>query len=119
MVSLDITNYWRRLTQTFAGSDVIYLNILGQGIIILDSSEAIMDLLERRSSIYSDRPKVPMIRDLMGFDFSLPMIPYGKNQTAQPYDAEMKLTRKAMVRMDKHVCLRIDVNAMIGVHSGN
>src|ERR1700759_692588 len=78
MVSLDITNRWRQLTRTFAGSDVIYLNILGQGIIVLDSSEAIMDLLERRSSIYSDRPKVPMIRDLMGFDFSLPMVPYGK-----------------------------------------
>jgi hypothetical protein len=63
-----------------SGSDVIYLNILGQGIIILDSPEAIMDLLERRSSIYSDRPKVPMIRDLMGFDFFLALAPYGKSK---------------------------------------
>jgi hypothetical protein len=39
-----------------------------------------MDLLERRSSIYSDRPKVPMIRDLMGFDFFLALAPYGKSK---------------------------------------
>jgi len=38
-----------------ADSDVVYLNLLGANCIILNSSEAISDLLDKRSSIYSDR----------------------------------------------------------------
>ena len=39
----------------FADSDVLYLNLLGADHVILNSSEAISDLLDKRSSIYSDR----------------------------------------------------------------
>ena len=37
------------------GSDVIYLNLLGTSIYVLNSVQAINDLLDKRSSIYSDR----------------------------------------------------------------
>jgi hypothetical protein len=37
--------------------EVIYLEVLGQTMIILDSYRAAMDLLDKRGSIYSDRPK--------------------------------------------------------------
>ena len=91
---------------------MIHLNILGQDIIILDSLEAVMDLLERRSSIYSDRPKIPMITELMGFDFSLLFVPYGKcwNRAAQLYDAQMALTRKPMVKSDALAYLSANIN---------
>jgi len=59
---------------------VIYLNILGKGIVVLNSSEAIADLLDRRSTIYSDRPRMPMLRELMNFDFALPFVPYGESE---------------------------------------
>ncbi|EJD53382.1 hypothetical protein AURDEDRAFT_20553, partial [Auricularia subglabra TFB-10046 SS5] len=36
--------------------DVVYLNALGQHIIVLNSPEAIQDLLIKRGSNYSDRP---------------------------------------------------------------
>jgi hypothetical protein len=36
-------------------SDVLRLNVLGAEHIILNSSEAISDLLDNRSAIYSDR----------------------------------------------------------------
>ena len=62
------------------GSDVIYLNILGQGVVLLNSSEAIADLLDRRSTIYSDRPRMPMVRELMNFHFAVPFLPYGKSE---------------------------------------
>ena len=39
-----------------AGSDVIHVNMLGQPIIVLNSAEAATDLLDKRGSIYSDRP---------------------------------------------------------------
>ncbi|KAH7320333.1 cytochrome P450 [Rhizoctonia solani] len=43
------------------GSDIISITIPGQVIIVLNSQEAAEELLSKRSSIYSDRPKIPMI----------------------------------------------------------
>ncbi|KXN91371.1 O-methylsterigmatocystin oxidoreductase [Leucoagaricus sp. SymC.cos] len=37
------------------GTDVLHVPVMGTDIIVLDSSEAVMELMERRSSIYSDR----------------------------------------------------------------
>ncbi|KAJ7137205.1 cytochrome P450 [Mycena epipterygia] len=47
-------------------SDIIHLNFAGTSVIVLSSLEAAEELLERRSSIYSDRPASPMLNDLMG-----------------------------------------------------
>ncbi|KAF8994713.1 hypothetical protein BDQ17DRAFT_1366461 [Cyathus striatus] len=58
-------------------SDVLYLNVLGTSIIILDSYEASSELLDNRSSIYSGRPKMPMINELMGWDFGFGFMDYG------------------------------------------
>jgi cytochrome P450 len=45
-------------------TDVLHVKMFSTDFIVLNSSEAISDLLEKRSSIYSDRPRVPM-RELM------------------------------------------------------
>ncbi|CAE6436825.1 unnamed protein product [Rhizoctonia solani] len=37
------------------GSDIIYLNLFGHEILVLNSSEAAADLLDKRSALYSDR----------------------------------------------------------------
>ncbi|KAJ7448970.1 cytochrome P450 [Mycena latifolia] len=54
-------------------SDIIHLNLAGQSVIVLSSLEATRALLEKRSSIYSDRPDIPMVTDLdlMGWDFNV------------------------------------------------
>jgi hypothetical protein len=49
---------------TWCAGDVIYFNALGRSIIVLNSAEAAIDLLEKRSSIYSDRPPFVMFRDM-------------------------------------------------------
>ena len=36
-------------------SDIIYLNVLGTPILVLNSFEAVTELLEKRAAIYSDR----------------------------------------------------------------
>ncbi len=53
------TNY-----HAFIG-DIMHIDVLGDHIIILDSLEAITELLEKRSSIYSDRPRMPMLKELL------------------------------------------------------
>ncbi|KAF6741055.1 cytochrome P450 [Ephemerocybe angulata] len=60
------------------GSDVVALEVLGTTIIVLDSAEAVNELLERRSHIYSSRPHLPMICDLMGWEFNIGLMPYGE-----------------------------------------
>jgi hypothetical protein len=45
----------RCFTQPYPGSDVIHIDILGSHIVILNSIKSANELLEKRSSIYSDR----------------------------------------------------------------
>ncbi|KAK6988661.1 cytochrome P450 [Favolaschia claudopus] len=52
-------------------SDIIHLNLAGTSVIVLSSFAATEALLEKRASIYSDRPAFPMAGDLMGWDFLL------------------------------------------------
>ncbi|RXW13378.1 hypothetical protein EST38_g12477 [Candolleomyces aberdarensis] len=58
-------------------TDVLYLNIAGTEMIILDSSKAATDLLETRSSLYSGRPRLPMLNELVGGSWHVAVMPYG------------------------------------------
>ena len=40
--------------------DVMHLTVLGKSLVIVSSKEAIAELFEKRGSIYSDRPIIPM-----------------------------------------------------------
>ncbi|KAG7441948.1 cytochrome P450 [Guyanagaster necrorhizus] len=57
--------------------DVMYLEVLGRKMVILDSMEAANDLLDKRSANYSCRPNF-VIYNLMGWDRVLSLMPYGK-----------------------------------------
>ncbi|KAJ8520725.1 hypothetical protein ONZ45_g2492 [Pleurotus djamor] len=56
--------------------DVIHLDVLGRSIIVLDSYQAAVDLLEKRSALYSDRPRV-LIFEIMGWYPDVVILPYG------------------------------------------
>ncbi|KAF8650224.1 hypothetical protein AX16_005339, partial [Volvariella volvacea WC 439] len=58
-------------------SDIISMNLAGTTFVILDSAEAAYDLLECRSTIYSDRMRFPMVNELMGWDFDFAFMRYG------------------------------------------
>ncbi|KAF7369664.1 Cytochrome P450 [Mycena venus] len=58
-------------------SDIIHLDAAGTSIIVLSSMEAIRDLFEQRSSLYSGRLRLPMLVELMGWDFAFPFLNYG------------------------------------------
>ncbi|KAF9463048.1 cytochrome P450 [Collybia nuda] len=58
--------------------DIIYLNILGRSIVVLNSARAAVDLLEKRSSNYSDRVDFPIYK-LAGYTKSLVFMKYGKD----------------------------------------
>ncbi|CUA72710.1 O-methylsterigmatocystin oxidoreductase [Rhizoctonia solani] len=60
-------------------SDIIYLDMIGQPVIVLNSAQAAVDLLEKRSAIYSDRLCAPMLKNPKLLDWSgfIGMLPYG------------------------------------------
>ncbi|TRM58958.1 cytochrome P450 [Schizophyllum amplum] len=53
---------WARELET----DIIHLDAAGQSIVVLDTYEACVDLLEKRSKVYSSRPHLTMAMDLVG-----------------------------------------------------
>lgn len=59
------------------GSDIICLKFVGTPVIVLNSIQAINDLLEKRSSIYSDRPVTVMAYEMVGLDRNFGFVPYG------------------------------------------
>jgi len=58
-------------------TDIMHLNVAGTSLIVLDTSEAANDLLEKRSSIYSSRARMPMMNELMGWNFNFGFMAYG------------------------------------------
>ncbi|KAJ3720579.1 cytochrome P450 [Lentinula raphanica] len=50
--------------------DVVSLECFGVTVIILNTLESCIDLLERRAANYSHRPKMPFVRELVGLDKS-------------------------------------------------
>ncbi|EKM56473.1 uncharacterized protein PHACADRAFT_253615, partial [Phanerochaete carnosa HHB-10118-sp] len=58
--------------------DIIYLSLLGQPMVILNSAKDAVALLDKRSNIYSDRPVLIMGGELVGWSSTLALSPYGE-----------------------------------------
>lgn len=52
---LNVVRFPEILKLSPTDTDVLYLRVMGNDMVVLSSHEAISDLLEKRSSIYSDR----------------------------------------------------------------
>ncbi|KAF9029141.1 cytochrome P450 [Hymenopellis radicata] len=55
--------------------NLVSLSVFGTTIVFINSYSMAMDILEKKSSIYSDRPFVPMAMDLMEMKDSIGLIP--------------------------------------------
>ena len=58
------------------GGEMMYVSALGQGILVLNSWRVAVDLLEKRSNIYSDRPHNIVMCDYMSEGLSVAFTPY-------------------------------------------
>lgn len=57
--------------------EITYINVLGQEMIILNSSKAAVEILDKRSANYSDRPVIMMCGEIVGWNRSLALTQYG------------------------------------------
>jgi len=59
--------------------DIMSFNVLGQSIIVLSSAQAVADIFEKRSAIYSNKPQTTMIHDLLQLtQWFMSTMPYGE-----------------------------------------
>ncbi|KAJ3548586.1 hypothetical protein NM688_g5274 [Phlebia brevispora] len=63
-------------------SPVIHLNLSGTPFIVLNTAKAAQDILEKRSSVTSDRATGVMLNDLIGWDFNIAFMGYGERWRA-------------------------------------
>lgn len=61
---------------------VVHLRVLTQRVVVLNSLQAVTELLDRRGGTYSDRPPFVMLCGLMGWDWVPSLIPYGESWRA-------------------------------------
>ncbi|KAJ7157503.1 cytochrome P450 [Mycena filopes] len=73
--------------------DVMQLDVVGQRMVILDSHQAAVDLLERRSAIYSDRPDFPLY-ELLGFTLNIGLLRAGKTYAKHREAIQSYLSRR-------------------------
>ncbi|PIL22735.1 cytochrome P450 [Ganoderma sinense ZZ0214-1] len=66
---------FRDMSRKYGG--IISLRVMGQQIVVLNDYKAAVDLLEKRSSVYSSRPASPLFK-LSGWDWSMSIMPYGQ-----------------------------------------
>ncbi|KJA23927.1 hypothetical protein HYPSUDRAFT_39442 [Hypholoma sublateritium FD-334 SS-4] len=57
--------------------DMVSISIFGQTIVVLNSVDVAVDMLEKKSVIYSDRPVLQMGGELVGWKKTLVLVPYG------------------------------------------
>ncbi|KAF9451158.1 cytochrome P450 [Macrolepiota fuliginosa MF-IS2] len=60
------------------GSKIMYLEAFGRSIVIINDAQIAKELLERRSALYSSRPRVTMLHDVVGATDHFSMMPYGE-----------------------------------------
>ncbi|KAF7325866.1 Cytochrome P450 [Mycena kentingensis (nom. inval.)] len=59
------------------GSDVIHLQVFNTHMLLVNSAKAATDLFTKKSVIYSDRPRLPMIKEMIGLDWHFVYMNYG------------------------------------------
>ncbi|KXN81510.1 O-methylsterigmatocystin oxidoreductase [Leucoagaricus sp. SymC.cos] len=59
------------------GSKIMYLEALGQPIVVINDIRMATELLEKRSAIYSSRPQNRMLVEVIGADYFFGLLPYG------------------------------------------
>ncbi|KAJ7792939.1 cytochrome P450 [Mycena olivaceomarginata] len=61
------------------GSDVVHMNVLGTDILVVNSAQAASALFGHKSAIYSDRPRMPMLGELIGLGWHFGFMPHGED----------------------------------------
>ncbi|KAG1851303.1 cytochrome P450 [Suillus subalutaceus] len=77
--------------------DITHIEVLGRHIIVLNSVKTAMEMMDRKSILYSDRPVLPMVGELVGWKDSLPLLSYGDRLRRQRKNIQRVIGSRAAV----------------------
>ena len=79
MVRINKPNKWMSsyTYRSALSGDISHIEIMGRHIVVLNSAKEATEMLDKKSSKYSDRPVFHMAGNLIGFKYSLPLLRYG------------------------------------------
>ncbi|CAL1711055.1 unnamed protein product [Somion occarium] len=63
--------------------EIVYLHVFGQGLVFLNTHEVALDLMDRKGSIYSDKPALVMAGELCGCENMVAFTRYGDQSRRQ------------------------------------
>ncbi|KAL1753731.1 cytochrome P450 [Schizophyllum commune] len=92
-------------------SDIIHLSVPGQSIVVLNTYDACVEILEKRSRMYSSRPVLPMVGDIMKMDISPIIMPYGERWRARRRPMHGMLHPTAAAQF--HPCIQKSVHTLL------
>ncbi|KXN91602.1 O-methylsterigmatocystin oxidoreductase [Leucoagaricus sp. SymC.cos] len=92
-----------RWLNALPGGDIMLLRVLNRNMIILNTAEAAIDLMEKRSWNYNDRPSFPIFH-IMGWVPDLTFIGYGKKfqkqrRLVQSYFSKQKVIQYRPIQL--------------------
>ncbi|PAV15713.1 cytochrome P450 [Pyrrhoderma noxium] len=77
--------------------DFIYISLLGKPVVILNSVEAVHDLLDKKAGIYSDRPRFILHAELFKLTTFMPFMRNGQNFRDQRRLMQLQLCSQAIL----------------------
>ncbi|KAI0311559.1 cytochrome P450 [Amylostereum chailletii] len=98
--------------------DIVYLSVAGQSAIIVNTAEAANDLMAKRSSMYSERPRLPLIELLGQGTWNLGFMNYGRPWQVRKSMMMTKLAKGSLDRFVDHLRLysgRLIIDATYGI----
>ncbi|KAJ3547606.1 hypothetical protein NM688_g5385 [Phlebia brevispora] len=57
--------------------DIVYLNVLGSDMVILNSPKLAAEMMDKKGTVYSNRPHIEFGGEMVGYNKVLVLIPYG------------------------------------------
>ncbi|KAJ7320735.1 cytochrome P450 [Mycena albidolilacea] len=99
------------LAQKFK-SDVIYLRVLGTSILSINSFFAANELLNQRGAVWSDRPRLPMIKELMGWDWNLVLQSYNEGFSSHRRIVQQHF-QPGVVTVQYRPVMKLEVNVLL------
>ena len=79
------------------------INLFGQTTIIINSSSLAIELLEKKGAIYSDRPRMPVAGELMGWEYGIGLHRYNSRlKHLRKLLAQAIGTRSSLVALSQH-----------------
>ncbi|KAG1813631.1 cytochrome P450 [Suillus subaureus] len=81
--------------------DITHIEVLGRHMFVLNSSKTALEMMDSKSTLYSDRPVVPMAGELVGWKDSMAFLPYGDSFRQQRKNLHRVIGSRAAV--NEHV----------------